>query len=169
MTYKYRETEPLDVLYNAVRATPGGVADAANFLSARRGRQISPESLRLRLRNEGENRISFEMFGLLVEFLDERGRVDARDAISAFAAQYGMRAVPMAQMSGDQCVSGLARDALTLGQHTGSVAAEVIAAIDDGRISLDELDAITRVVRETQGTLDGLLARARILAQQHNS
>lgn len=169
MTYKYRETEPLDVLYNAVRATPGGVADAANFLSARRGRQISPESLRLRLRNEGENRISFEMFGLLVEFLDERGRPDARDAISAFASQHGMRAVPMAQMSGDQCVSGLARDALTLGQHTGTVAAEVVAAIDDGRITLDELDAITRVVRETQGTLDGLLARARILAKQHNS
>lgn len=168
MTYKYRETDPLDVLYNAVRGTPGGVVDAANYLSARRSRQISPESLRLRLRNEGDNRLSFEMFDLLIEWLEERGRPDARDAISAFASQHGMRATPMAQMVGEQCVSGLARDALSLGQHSGAVAAEVIEAIDDNRISLDELDAITRVVRETQGTLDGLLARARHLANKGN-
>lgn len=168
MTYKYRETEPLDVLYNAIRATPGGVADAANYLSARRSRQISAENLRLRLRNEGDNRLSFEMFDLLIEFLEEHGRPDAHDAIAAFAAQHGMRAVPMAQISGEQCVSALARDALTLGQHTGSVSAEVVSAIDDKRITLDELDQITRVVRDTQQTLDGLLARAQQLAAQHN-
>lgn len=169
MTCKYGETEPLDVLYNAIRATPGGVADAANYLSARRGRQISAENLRLRLRNEGDNRLSFEMFDLLIEFMQERGRPDACDAIAAFAAQHGMRAVPMTKISGEHCVSGLARDALELGQHSGAVAAEVIAAIDDKRITRDELDAITRVVRETQGTLDGLLARARHLADQHGA
>ncbi|ODP33088.1 hypothetical protein A9762_20815 [Pandoraea sp. ISTKB] len=169
MTYKYRETEPLDVLYNAIRATPGGVTDAANYLSARRSRQISAENLRLRLRNEGDNRLSFEMFDLLIEWLEERGRPDARDAIAAFAAQHGMRAVPMAQISGDQCVSSLARDALTLGQHCGAVAAEVVAAIDDKRITLDEQDAITRVVRDTQETLDGLLARVKHLAAQHGA
>ncbi|VVG70928.1 hypothetical protein PAP18089_01900 [Pandoraea apista] len=168
MTCKYGETEPLDVLYNAVRATPGGVADAANYLSTRRGRQISAENLRLRLRSEGDNRLSFEMFDLLVEWLEDRGRSDARDAIAAWAAQHGMRAVPMAQMSGETCVSQLARDALTLGQHCGTVAAEVVAAIDDKRITLDEQDAITRVVRDTQQTLDELLARVKRLAAQHN-
>lgn len=169
MTCKYGETDPLDVLYNGVRSAPGGVADAANYLSTRRGRQISAENLRLRLRSEGDNRLSLEMFDLLIEFLGERGRPDARDAIAALASQHGMRAVPMTKISGEHCVSGLARDALELGQHSGAVAAAVIEAIDDNRISRDELDAITRVVRETQGTLDGLLARARHLADQHSA
>ncbi len=83
MTCRYSRTEWLDVLYTSVRDAPGGVADAANYLSDRRGKSITPESLRLRLRGVGDSRLSMEMFELLVEWMQEKAeaRPYALDAL----------------------------------------------------------------------------------------
>lgn len=62
MTCRYSETEWLDVLYTSVRKTPGGVAAAAAFLTQRRGRNITVESLRLRLNGNGDTYPSMEIF-----------------------------------------------------------------------------------------------------------
>ncbi|MFM0646886.1 hypothetical protein PQR14_21390, partial [Paraburkholderia bryophila] len=72
MTCRYSGIDWLDVLYTSIRRTPGGVADAAAFLANRRGKNITTESLRLRLRGEGENRLSMEMFELLIEWMEEK-------------------------------------------------------------------------------------------------
>jgi len=45
----------LDVLYNSVRKTPGGVVDAAAFLADRRGKSMHPETLRAKLREVNPN------------------------------------------------------------------------------------------------------------------
>ncbi|MFM0660117.1 hypothetical protein [Paraburkholderia sediminicola] len=92
MTCRYSGTEWLDVLYTSVRNTPGGVADAANFLTLRRGRGIAPESLRLRLRGEGENRLSMEMFELLIEWMQEKkeGAPFALDPLHALNERFGL-------------------------------------------------------------------------------
>lgn len=76
MTCRYDSTEWLDVLYTSVRNTPGGVADAANHLTIRRGKNITPESLRLRLRGVGDSRLSMEMFELLIEWMQEKADGD---------------------------------------------------------------------------------------------
>ncbi|AWH49944.1 hypothetical protein C1925_12705 [Stenotrophomonas sp. SAU14A_NAIMI4_5] len=62
----------LDVLYNSVRKTPGGVADAAAYLPDRRGKSMHPETLRAKLRGlEGES-LTIEHAELLTEWMQEK-------------------------------------------------------------------------------------------------
>jgi len=157
MTCRYSGTDWLDVLYTSVRKTPGGVADAAAFLTNRRGKNIGTESLRLRLRGEGENRLSMEMFELLIEWMEEKRQPQYVDAIHALNERFGLHAVPIEGDDGDSSVDAVALDALELTRQTGVVAGEVRAAIADGRITEPEAEAIVVAARMHQRVIDRLV------------
>jgi hypothetical protein len=166
MTCRYSGTEWLDVLYTSVRNTPGGVADAANFLTLRRGRGIATESLRLRLRGEGENRLSMEMFELLIEWMQEKKESApfALDPLYALNERFGLiadRCVALADDSDDQQdVESLTRATLHLQAHVGEVASEVVRAVADRRIAINEAEQLTVVSRKGQRLFERLIRTA---------
>ena len=166
MTCRYSGTEWLDVLYTSVRNTPGGVADAANFLTLRRGRGIAPESLRLRLRGEGENRLSMYMFELLIEWMQEKKESApfALDPLHALNERFGLiadRCVALADDSDDQQdVESLTRATLHLQAHVGEVASEVVRAVADRRIDINEAEQLTVVSRKGQRLFERLIRTA---------
>ncbi|MFL9899041.1 hypothetical protein PQR71_12905 [Paraburkholderia fungorum] len=157
MTCRYSGTEWLDVLYTSVRDTPGGVADAAAFLTNRRGKSIGSESLRLRLRGEGDNRLSMEMFELLIEWMEEKRQAHARNAIHALNERFGLRAAEADDVVDCDGVEAVVLGALDLAHQSGVVAGEVHSAVSDGRITEQEADAIAVAARKHQRGLDRLL------------
>ncbi|CDY77974.1 FIG00463376: hypothetical protein [Caballeronia glathei] len=169
MTCRYSGTEWLDVLYTSVRKAPGGVADAANFLAHRRGKNITPESLRLRLRGEGENRLSMEMFELMLEWMQEKRESEpyALDALHALNERFGLIAAPTT-VSGEQAtdhehphdIQSLTVATLDLQAHVGEVATEVIRAVQDRRIDLHEAESLTVVSRKGQRIFERLIRTA---------
>jgi hypothetical protein len=165
MTCRYSGTEWLDVLYTSVRNTPGGVADAAAFLTNRRGKSIGAESLRLRLRGEGDNRLSMEMFELLVEWMEEKRQAHYLDAIHALNERFGLRAVP-ADEADDASADSVAIDTLAIAQQTGILAKEVSEALSDRRINPGEADAIAVAGRTQQRMIDRLLRTVRIVSRR---
>ena len=158
MTCRYSGAAWLDVLYTSVRDTPGGVADAASFLTNRRGRSIGTESLRLRLRGKSENRLSMEMFELLIEWMEEHDQPHALAAIYALNEQFGLRAYKAEPADEGDGVGAIVLGALDLAHQGGVVAGEVQAAIADGKITSQEATAIAGAVRKHQRVLDRLLA-----------
>ena len=162
MTCRYSGTEWLDVLYTSVRNTPGGVAEAANFLTARRGRSISAEALRLRLRAVDENRLSMEMFELLIEWLEERRSPYALDALYALNERFGLRASEAhAAPEGDPS-EALIDETLQIAKHTGEVADSVRSALEDKDISEGDATTITTAAHSQQRALDRLIRLARL-------
>ncbi|MGN7985158.1 phage regulatory CII family protein [Burkholderia sp. 22313] len=161
MTCRYSGTEWLDVLYTSIRSTPGGVADAANFLTARRGRSISAEALRLRLRAVDENRLSMEMFELLIEWMDERRSTYALDALYALNERFGLRASEAHAMPAGDPAEALIGEALEIAKHTGEVAESVRVALEDKVVSEGEATTITTAARSQQRALDRLIRLVR--------
>jgi hypothetical protein len=149
------------VLYSSVRDTPGGVADAAQFLTNRRGTSIGTESLRLRLRGEGENRLSMEMFELLIEWMEEKRQDHYLDALHALNERFGMRATRADPVAAGDTVTAVASHALEVAKHTGLVAEEVRAALDDGKINSREADDIVAAARGSQRMIDRLVQTVR--------
>lgn len=157
MTCRYSGTDWLDVLYTSVRNTPGGVADAAQFLTNRRGKSIGTESLRLRLRGEGENRLSMEMFELLIEWMEEKRQPHYVDALHALNERFGLRATTAESDETHSGVDAVALDALELTRQTGVVAGEVRDAVADGKITGQEAEAIVVAARSHQRVIDRLV------------
>ncbi|KWC82749.1 phage regulatory CII family protein [Burkholderia cepacia] len=165
MTCRYSGTDWLDVLYTSIRNTPGGVADAAMFLTSRRGRSISVEALRLRLRAVDENRLSMEMFELLIEWMEERRSPYALDAIYALNEQFGLRASETDTESSGDPAEALITEALKIATHTGEVADSVRVALEDKVISEDEATTITTAARAQQRALDRLIRHLRTVVR----
>ncbi|CAN7398644.1 phage regulatory CII family protein [Paraburkholderia terricola] len=172
MTCRYSGTDWLDVLYTSVRNTPGGVADAAAFLTNRRGKGIGTESLRLRLRGEGENRLSMEMFELLIEWMQEKkeSAAFALDPLHALNSRFGLiaeqGAAPTENTDDDQQdVESLTRATLHLQAHVGEVASEVVRAVADRRIDINEAEQLTVVSRKGQRLFERLIRTAGRLAK----
>lgn len=170
MTCRYDSTEWLDVLYTSVRNTPGGVADAANHLTIRRGKNITPESLRLRLRGVGDSRLSMEMFELLIEWMQEKAEseVYALDALHALNARFGLVAEHVddhaADDVGEPGTLRLVSTALHLQAHVGLVADDVTRALADQRIDDQHAEKIIATGRKGQRLFQRLIHAARNLA-----
>ncbi|MFM0647254.1 hypothetical protein PQR14_23265 [Paraburkholderia bryophila] len=170
MTCRYSGTDWLDVLYTSIRNTPGGVADSATFLANRRGKNITTESLRLRLRGEGDNRLSMEMFELLIEWMEEKRQPHYLDPIHALNERFGLIAerqgdAPSDEVDGSHDVNALARATLDLQVHVGEVAGEVVRAVADRRIDLHEAEQLTVVSRKGQRLFQRLIHTATRLAK----
>ncbi|CAN0626440.1 conserved protein of unknown function [Burkholderia multivorans] len=170
MTCRYDSTEWLDVLYTSVRNTPGGVADAANHLTTRRGKSITPESLRLRLRGVGDSRLSMEMFELLIEWMQEKceGEMHALDALHALNARFSLVAEHVDDHHHDEApevgTMRLVSTTLHLQAHVGRVADDVTRALEDQRIDDHEAEQIIATGRKGQRLFQRLIHAARNLA-----
>ncbi|OZI57645.1 hypothetical protein [Bordetella genomosp. 4] len=153
MTCRYTNTDWLDVLYNCVRKTSGGVVDAARFLTDRRGKSIHPESLRSKLKRSEGDAISVEMAGLLSEWMEEKagGAEYAHDWFLAFAAEHGLAvdAVPPAPPGGWKCeLSALQAKAMQIGALSGSVLGVAADSVADGEIDQAEADHMIEALRD---------------------
>ncbi|WP_082721273.1 phage regulatory CII family protein [Burkholderia sp. ABCPW 14] len=170
MTCRYDITEWLDVLYTSVRNTQGGVADAANHLTVRRGKNISAESLRLRLRGVGDSRLSMEMFELLIEWMQEKSEAQAHalDALHALNARFGLVAERVddhpVDEGHDPGTMRLVTTTLHLQAHVGKVADDVTRALEDQRIDDREAEQIIATGRKGQRLFQRLIHAARNLA-----
>lgn len=157
MTRRYSKSEWLDVLYTSVRNADGGVAAAATHLTDRRGRTIATEALRLRLTGQGENRLSMEMFELLLEWMQGQNRPDALDALHALNERFGLSSMPV-EVDGDaDSPQAVTQRTLELACRTGEVAEEVRAALEDGVITPREADDIGDAARRSRRILDQLV------------
>ncbi|POS05310.1 hypothetical protein C3Y08_25145 [Burkholderia gladioli] len=161
MTCQYSSAEWADVLYTSVRNTPGGVGAAANYLVSRRGKSITPENLRLRLRCEGDNRLSVEMLELLLEWMQEMRQPHALDALFALNEQFGLRAADASQGDEVDPAKALIVETLAIAKHSGEVAGAVKEALHDNVVTVAEASAITDAARQQQRSLDRVIRLAR--------
>ncbi|TFL14194.1 hypothetical protein CSC67_08560 [Pusillimonas caeni] len=155
MTCRYTNTDWLDVLYNSVRDTKGGLVDAARFLTERRGKSIHPETLRARLRREKGEAISVEMALLLSEWMEEKagGAEYARDWLQALCASEGLHvdAVPPAPAGGWKCeAAALQSKFLDISMLIGQIAGVTSEAVADGAINQAEADKLVPLLRDAR-------------------
>ncbi|MBY0453326.1 MAG: hypothetical protein K2Q11_00375 [Burkholderiaceae bacterium] len=154
MTCRYKDSDWRDVLYNSVRTAPGGVVDAARFLTMRRGRSIHAETLRARLRGTDENCVTLEMAALLTEWMQDMKHPSALDWLHTFNARFGLTSnavsvVDSGQSHANQLVMGM----LSLGVHGGKLSAEVMAAVEDNVITAEESVRLLELVRDKREVL----------------
>lgn len=155
MTLHYSNTDWLDVLYNSVRRTHGGLTDAARYLTERRGRSIHPESLRAKLRAVNGDEISVSMAELLSEWMEEKegGKEYAWDWLLVMNAQRGIHVdyVPSEPIGGwdDEC-KALQEKFLLISEKWGKIAAATSATVQDNVIEQSEADQLVPLFRDTR-------------------
>ena len=147
MTCRYEKTDWRDVLYTSIRNTPGGIADAAMFLTTRRGRSMHPETLRAKLRGvEGES-MSVEIADLLTEWMQEKNQSHATAWIEAFASDHAMVAIPVeASSHGNNHLASIMERSLDIDAHGGRLSDLLLRALRDRSISKTEADQIAAQV-----------------------
>lgn len=137
--------DPLDALYLTTHEHPGG----AEALARRMGR--SPAALRqalLRRSASTTHKVQFEDF---IRILDLTG--DLR-ALHALCGRYGGIFLPV-DTSGD--TGDLVALLLEKDQRSGDLAAQVHAAIEDRRVTFNELRRVQSAVARLQAVLDRIV------------
>jgi hypothetical protein len=147
MTCHYSGTAWADVLYTSVRNTPGGVNDAARFLTERRNKTIHPETLRAKLRHIDGESISLEMVELLTEWMEEKAQGHRLDWLHSLNAQFGMTASVIGAAEREQDLQSTFN---AKAASFGGLTTEIIAALADGRISFKEAESITKFAQDNQ-------------------
>lgn len=164
MTCRYKDSDWRDALYNAVRSAPGGVVDAARFLTARRGRSIHTETLRSRLRGMDGDCITLEMAELLTEWMQDMKYPSALDWIHAFNARFGLSAAGAgAVVAGQSEVQQLVMGMLSLNVRGGELSAAVVETVADQVVTADEghrLLGLVRRNREELGKVEAIAMQA---------
>ncbi len=144
-----------DALHNAVTRAPGGLQDAAAHISKRRGKSISTETLRKKLRGVDGESISMEMAEILTDYLQlfVGTQEIATDWVCSLAAQYDLMVdyVPPPPQGGwpDE-LAAIQAKLLELHKLTGALAGAGIDAIADQRLSVPEADRIQDLSREVR-------------------
>lgn len=174
MTCRTSNLSWLDVLYNSVRKTPGGVVDAAAYLADRRGKTMHPETLRAKLRGlEGES-VSIEIAELLTEWMQEKagGSEYALEWMQALAGQFGMAVdeVPPAPEGGwpDE-IAALQLKLLEITTRVGRLTGTAVDAMEDRQIDSDEAALMVseaRALRTMAHRLERNVARAAAKGKQ---
>jgi len=144
-----------DALYSAVSQAPGSVQAAAERIAKRRGKGITGEALRKKLRGiEGES-LSLEMAEILTEYLQEfvDTQAIATDWIASLGAQFGLMVdyVPPAPKGGwpDE-INALHTKLLELHELTGQLAGAGREAVADRQMTLREADLIQDLSRQVR-------------------
>lgn len=143
MTCRTSALNWLDVLYNSVRKTPGGVVDAAAFLADRRGKSMHPETLRAKLRGlEGES-VTMEIAELLTEWMQEKagGNDYALDWMQALAGQFGMAVAtvpPPPEGGWSDEIGAIQTKLLEITTRVGRLSGTAVDAMADRQIDSDE-------------------------------
>ncbi|MFA5633144.1 MAG: hypothetical protein WC997_16675 [Porticoccaceae bacterium] len=165
MTYRYTNTNWLDVLYNCVRNTTGGVVSAATFLTERRGVSIHSERLRKKLRGVDGEAMSVEMALLLSEWMDEQEGAQeySRDWMQALCAAEGLHvdSVPPANTAGWKSeAAALQAKFLDISMMIGRIAGVTAETVADGVISQAEADRLVPLLRDARVILHRMESNA---------
>lgn len=153
MTCRTSSINWLDCLYNAVRKTPGGVAEAAKWLTDRRGKSMHPETLRAKLNGtEGES-VTIEIAELLTEWMQQKvgGSEYALEWMQALAGQFGMAvdAVPPPPEGGwSDEIGAIQTKLLEITSRVGRLSGTALDAISDRCIDSDEAELMVTQLRE---------------------
>lgn len=168
MTCRLSESNWLDVLYACVSRTDGKVEDAARFLTERRGKRITPQSLRNKLRGlEGES-MNVEMAHMLSEWMESKagGKDYANDWLIAFGASRGIsfiNAAQVAPMDGQELAILVGQKLLAISGTKGILSMTALAALSDRNVCGKDADSLLPHIREIQkrlGTLEQALVAA---------
>ncbi|MHC9012128.1 phage regulatory CII family protein [Stenotrophomonas rhizophila] len=168
MTCRTSSINWLDCLYNAVRKTPGGVIEAAKWLTDRRGKSMHPETLRSKLNGtEGES-VTIEIAELLTEWMQEKagGSEYALEWMQALAGRFGMAVdvVPPAPEGGWPDEMGAVQiKMLEITSRVGRLASTTMDAIADAQINIGEgelMIAEIRALRTMANRMERNVARA---------
>lgn len=141
-----------DALYSAISQAPGNVQAAAAYLTERRGKSITGESLRKKLRGLAGESLSMEMAEFLTEYLQQF--VDtadlATDWIASLGGQFNLMVdfVPPPPEGGwpDE-LDAIQRKLLKLQAMIGSLSGTTLDAIADGNLSVSEADEMQDLAR----------------------
>ncbi len=165
MTCYYSQADWRDVLYTSVCNTDGGVAEAARYLTERRGRAIHPETLRTRLRHRDGQAISLELAELLTEWMQTKadGAGYALDWLHALNGRFGLTATQHDATSDPTGDLVQALQAALNGKAVdyGCLAGAVVEALADKRISEREADSIEALGRQNQRKTESIIQAAR--------
>ena len=144
-----------DALHNAVARAPGGLQDAAAHISKRRGKSISAETLRKKLRGIDGESVSMEMAEILTDYLllFVGTQELATDWVCSLAGQYSLMVdyVPPPPKGGwpDE-LAAIQAKLLELHKLTGALAGAGIDALADQRLTVPEADRIQDLSREVR-------------------
>lgn len=141
-----------DALYSAVSQAPGNVQAAAAYLTERRGKSITGESLRKKLRGLAGESLSMEMAEFLTEYLQQF--VDtadlATDWIASLGGQFNLMVdfVPPPPEGGlpDE-LDAMQKKLLKLQAMIGSLSGTTLDAIADGNLTVGEADEMQDLAR----------------------
>lgn len=155
MTCRTHAMSWLDVLYNDVRRTPGGLVDAATFLATRRGKSLHTETLRCKLAGREGESVTLELAELLTEWMQEKagGAAYAHDWLRALCAQHGLQAdvVPALEpMDIHAQVGRISTAVLRLTALAGQVSGATADALSDGRVSAAEASDLVAAARDVR-------------------
>lgn len=144
MTSRLNSHHWLDVLYNDVRSTPGGVKDAATFLTERRGKQIHYESLRAKLNGQEGESMTFEIADLLTEWmLQKAGAAEFahRWAQTYAMVEHGLTCLdvpPPPEGGWPDELKAILQKVMQASAKVGGLNASTLDAMSDGHIDADE-------------------------------
>ena len=144
-----------DALHNAVARAPGGLQDAAAHISKRRGKSISAETLRKKLRAVDGESISMEMAEILTDYLQQFvvTQESATDWVCSLAGQYDLMVdyVPPPPEGGlPNELAAIQAKLLELHKLTGALAGAGIDALADQRLTIPEADRIQDLSRDVR-------------------
>lgn len=158
MTCRYSGTSWFDVLYTSVRNTPGGINDAARFLTDRRGKTIHPETLRAKLRHINGESISLEMVELLTEWMEEKAQPHRLDWLQSLNARFGLIAsVAPAEGSAQDLQGSFVNKAVTFGE----LATTISTSLADGTITSCEAEKIISAAQNSQRSSQEIIEAAK--------
>lgn len=141
-----------DALYNAVSLAPGNVQAAAVYLSDRRGKSITGESLRKKLRGLAGESLSMEMAEMLTEYLQQFVDTSelATDWIASLGGQFNLMVdfVPPPPEGGwPNELEALQNKLLQLHAMAGRLSGTTLEAVADGDLSISEADGMQDLAR----------------------
>lgn len=141
-----------DAMYSAVSQAPGNVQAAAAYLTQRRGKSITGESLRKKLRGLAGESLSMEMAEMLTEYLQQF--VDtaelATNWIASLGGQFNLMVdfIPPPPEGGwpDE-LDALQKKLLELHTLTGRLSGTTLEAVADGDLSVREASMMQDLAR----------------------
>ncbi|GGE68606.1 hypothetical protein GGR41_000535 [Paenalcaligenes hominis] len=150
MTKRFSSLNWRDALYNSVRQAPGGINDAAAFLTERRNTSIHPESLRRKL--TGGEQLDLDMAFLLTEWLQAFvcSHSTAKDWLIAANEQLGLSVVemPTEPVGGfDDEADALNRKGLKAISELGEMCSAITSTTADGRVTEEERELVVAKAR----------------------
>lgn len=160
MTCHYSEINLFDAISIAARRYPGGIEALAQRIGIR-----VPQVLRNKITPSNEqNHLTVEELTLIIESLQHAGREKEADLIiDAFNWMFARVATKLPGAT-KQVTDDLTSNLLQVMRRTGEIAADLEAALVDGKISTRELDTLEKRVQEST---EAQLQLLELLRQQH--